>query len=377
MVPLTKLVHLMAEYQKLGAHRQTFLPASMSEDTFVRACGLIAGGLAIVAGICATASWWTGTIVFAIIALIPLVAAWLRGSLTGAVRTARMDLFDHGLTVYRSGQEIAAFRWDTAEVRQSVIPSRGAAAAASTEYSMTLDGPDGSHESFDERQFDGAHEWGPAIQSAVTATQLPRAVAAIDSGQQVSFGEIAVDLGELTFAGVNYPWEQVDTIDAQGGLIRFKSGSRWVTLPPIEDIPNFYIFNEVAERLRIAAATELAEVAGNRSETVESETVGTAPDPAHAVVETPEAETPRDESHDIETPGDHSHDAEMSSRVETSSDESHEAEIPGDESHDVEVPLQVETSGDESHDAELPGDRLRDAEAPSELSHQVVTRSEV
>ncbi|WP_067895313.1 DUF6585 family protein [Nocardia vaccinii] len=254
-VPLTKLVHLMAEYQKLGAHRQTFLPASMSDDIFVRGCGLIAGGLAIVAGICATASWWTGTIVFAILALVPLAAAWLRGSLTGAVRTARMDLFEHGLTVYRSGQEITAFRWDTAEVRQSVIPSPGSAA----EYSLTLDGPDGSHESFDERQFDCAHEWGPAIQSAVTATQLPRAVAAIDAGESVPFGEIVVDLAELAFAGASYPWEQVDTIDAQGGLIRFKSGSRWVTLPPIESIPNFYIFNEVAERLRMAAAAELTD----------------------------------------------------------------------------------------------------------------------
>lgn len=259
-VRMTKLVHLMAEYQKLGAHRQTFLPASMSDDIFVRGCGLIAGGLAIVAGICATASWWTGTIVFVILALIPLAAAWLRGRLTGAVRTARIDLFEHGLTVYRSGQEITAFRWDTAEVRQSVIPSPGAPA----EYSLTLDGPDGSHESFDERQFDCAHEWGPAIQSAVTATQLPRAVAAIDAGESVQFGEIAVDLAELAFAGASYPWEQVDTIDAQGGLIRFKSGSRWVTLPPIESIPNFYIFNEVAERLRMAAAAELTD--GTQSE---------------------------------------------------------------------------------------------------------------
>lgn len=258
-VPLTKLVHLMAEYQKLGTQRQTFLPAAMSSDTFVRACGLIAGGLAILAGICATASWWTGMIVFVVLALVPLVAAWVRTSLTGAVRTARMDLFDHGMTVYRSGQDISAFRWDTADVRQSVIPSHGAADAATAEYSLTLDGPDGAHESFDERQFDCAHEWGPAIQSAVTAAQLPRAVAEIDAGQQVLFGEIAVDLAELTFAGTSYPWEQVNTIDAQGGLIRFKSGGRWITLPPIESIPNFYIFNEVAERLRMAAAAELAE----------------------------------------------------------------------------------------------------------------------
>jgi hypothetical protein len=299
-VPLTKLVHLMAEYQKLGAQRQTFLPAAMSGDTFVRACGLISGGLAIVAGICATASWWTGMIVFVVLALVPLAAAWVRSSLTGAVRTARMDLFDYGMTVYRSGQEISAFRWDTAEVRQSVIPAHGAADATTAEYSLTLDGPDGAHESFDERQFDCAHEWGPAIQSAVTATQLPRAVAEIDAGQQVLFGEIAVDLAELTFAGTSYPWEQVNTIDAQGGLIRFKSGGRWITLPPIEAIPNFYIFNEVAERLRMAAAAELAEGYAAHSGTCSApadpvDTVNASGTP-ETTEETPESAAPADEA---------------------------------------------------------------------------------
>lgn len=342
----------MAEYQKLGAHRQTFLPASMSEDTFVRACGLIAGGLAIVAGICATASWWTGTIVFAILALIPLVAAWLRGSLTGAVRTARMDLFDHGLTVYRSGQEITAFRWDTAEVRQSVIPLHGSAAAATTEYSLTLDGPDGSHESFDERQFDGAHEWGPAIQTAVTATQLPRAVAAIDAGQRVPFGEIAVDLAELAFAGSNYSWEQVDTIDAQGGLIRFKSGSRWVTLPPIEAIPNFYIFNEVAERLRMAAATEIAEAGVRRSGTVD-----TPLDPSHALVgNLSTSEVPGEVSPGDESPVEGAPDAESSSEV------SPDAQSPSGESSSESPSGEsraAESLNDESQDTETRSDEVR------------------
>jgi len=256
-VPLTQLVHLMSEYQKLGEHRQTFLPAPMSGDTFVRACGLIAGGLAIVAGICATAAWWVGSATVAVFALLPLLAAGLRGRLAGRGRGARLDLFDHGLTVFRSGQEIVAFRWDTVEVRQEVIPFHNTAAAA--DYSFVVTGPGGMYEAFDEHQFACAHEWGPLIQSAITATQLPPAVAAIDAEETVRFGEVEVSLVDLAFAGSRYPWEQVQKIDSQGGLVRIKFDGRWISLAPVNSIPNFYIFNEVAERLRIAAAEELAE----------------------------------------------------------------------------------------------------------------------
>lgn len=274
-VPLTQLIHLMAEYQKLGEHRQTFLTASMRGDTFVRACGMIAGGLAIVAGICATAGWWGGSATVAVFAVVTLLAAGLRGRLTGHSRGARLDLFDYGLTVFRSGQEIRAFRWETLEVRQEVIPFHTSAAPA-TEYSFVLTGPGGMREAFDEHQFASAGEWGPLIQSAVTATQLPSAVAAIDAELTVHFGEVAVDLRELAFAGSSYPWEQVQKIDSQGGLVRIKFDGRWISLAPVESIPNFYIFNEVIERLRIAAAEELAGDVASQSVRDESGTAVSA-----------------------------------------------------------------------------------------------------
>lgn len=257
-VPLTQLVHLMAEYQKLGEHRQTFTPASMSGDTFVRGCGLIAGGLAIVACLCATAGWWVGSATVAVFALLAVLAAGLRSRLAGAGRGARLDLFDYGLTVFRSGQEIVAFRWDTLEVRQQVIPFHNSATPA-TDYSFALSGPGGVREAFDGHQFADANEWGPLIQSAVTATQLPGVVSSIDAEETVRFGEVAVNLNELAFGGSVYPWEEVQKIDAQAGLVRIKFAGRWISLAAVESIPNFYIFNEVIERLRIAAAEELAE----------------------------------------------------------------------------------------------------------------------
>lgn len=347
-VPLTQLIHLMAEYQKLGEHRQTFLTASMSGDTFVRGCGMIAGGLAIVAGICATAGWWVGSGTVAAFALIALLAAALRGRLTGHSRSARLDLFDYGLTVFRSGQEIRAFRWETLEVRQEVIPFHSTA-TPSAEYSFVLTGPGGMREAFDGHQFASATEWGPLIQSAVTATQLPGAVAAIDAELTVHFGEVAVDLRELAFAGSGYPWEQVQKIESQGGLVRIKFDGRWISLAPVESIPNFYIFNEVIERLRIAAAEELAEDVALQSVRTESG--------AEASTESDEAESETDSTEfnnaELQAESVAAESAELESESESAAAESvassAEAVRPASEPVEFSAP---ESSGTESAGAE-------------------------
>jgi len=133
---------------------------------------------------------------------------------------------------------------------------------------------------FDDSLFGDAREWGKAIQSAITATQLPGAAAAIDDGTTVHFGEIAMSWKTLTFDGRTYAWEQIQLIDARSGLVRMKVDGTWVSLTPVGAVPNFYIFNELAERLRQAAADEMAEAAVTESAlaTATSDKVETSPD---------------------------------------------------------------------------------------------------
>ncbi|MGW4768035.1 DUF6585 family protein [Nocardia sp. NPDC004278] len=252
-VPLSQLIHLMSEYQKLGPHRQTFLPAPAS-DTFVRGCGIVAGGFAAVGVICATVGAYSGALAVGLLALIPASMAFFRGRRNRRHRDARLDLFDYGMTVYRSGEQIAGFRWDSAEVRQQVIPFQN---SAPTEYSFHMTGPDGAEAAFDDTLFADGRDWGKAIQSAITLAQLPRAVSAIDDCATVYFGEIALDLTALYFRSKAFAWEQIQLIDARSGLVRMKVDGIWVSLTPVGQIPNFYIFNELAERLRVAAAAEL------------------------------------------------------------------------------------------------------------------------
>lgn len=248
-VSLTQLVHLMAEYLNLGAHRQTFQAAPVS-DTFVRGCGIVAACLGAVAVMTAAVGAVGGGAAVGVVAMVPAGLALYRGHLNNRNRAARLDLFDHGMTVYRKGERVAGFRWDTAEVRQQVIPFQN---TAHVEYSLEMSGPDGSLARFDETQFAEGREWARAIQSAITATQLPAAVTTIDEGDTAHFGDVALNLDALIHAGKSYSWDHIQLIDARSGLVRIKVDGVWVSLAPVGTIPNFYIFNELAERLRLPA----------------------------------------------------------------------------------------------------------------------------
>ncbi|WP_239476516.1 DUF6585 family protein [Nocardia arizonensis] len=245
-VPLTQLIHLMSEYLKLGAHRQTFLPVPVADDALLRGFTIVAGGFAILGVICVTVGAVGGGIAIGLVAAIPAALAIWRGRRRN--RAARLDLFDFGMTVYRAGERVQGFRWDTAEVRQQVITFQS---GTPSEYSMEMTGPDGAHAVFDDILFAEGTEWGKTIHSAITATQLPRAVAAIDSGETVEFGDLGLNLDALIFRGENFPWERIQLIDARSGLVRIKVDGRWQSLVAVAAIPNFYIFNELAERLRV------------------------------------------------------------------------------------------------------------------------------
>ncbi|MET7770713.1 DUF6585 family protein [Nocardia sp. NPDC005366] len=247
-VPPTQLVHLMSEYLKLGTHRQTFLPAPAASDPVLRGFIIVAGGFGLLGVICLTVGAIGGGIATALVALIPAALALWRRRQNRRNRTARLDLFDFGMTVYRSGEQVQGFRWDTAHVFQQVIAFQS---STPTEYTMEMTGPGGARAVFDDVLFAEGQEWGKAIQSAITGTQLPGAVTAIDAGETVHFGDIALHLDSLTFRGNTFPWEKIQLIDARSGLVRIKVDGHWHSLVPVAAIPNFYIFNELAERLRV------------------------------------------------------------------------------------------------------------------------------
>lgn len=278
-VPMTQLVHLMCAYEQLGSHRTTYCRAPATADPYLRGFSMVVGGFVLVAAICAVVGGPVAAGFFGGLALIPLAGAvlclrrWRRG------RGARLDLFDLGLTVCSTGERITAFHWESMQVRQRV--SAVDQAVTESECALTLTGPGGTRMVLSPRQFDDPREWSAAIQAAVAAAQLPSVASSVQRGETVHFGGLAVCQRELIFGERFFPWQRIQTLDARGGLVRIKVGGWWMPLVPVETVPNFYVFHEISDRLRMAA--------GRRSGSAFSADVVSAEVVSAAVAEVPAA----------------------------------------------------------------------------------------
>ncbi|MGI5526652.1 DUF6585 family protein [Streptomyces syringium] len=94
--------------------------------------------------------------------------------------------------------------------------------------------------------------WGPAIQDAVTETQLPMALAAVRRGETVSFGDISVSRDTVTAYGRSAPWDQIQQVTVEGGILSLNVADQRhpLTSKKVSQIPHFFVFHALAEHLR-------------------------------------------------------------------------------------------------------------------------------
>ncbi|REK91278.1 hypothetical protein DY245_05330 [Streptomyces inhibens] len=188
---------------------------------------------------------------------------WLRGLLAfarygrpSATRTgadARLDLYEHGLTIAVNGR-IHVVRYDTTSVLQKSTqhPHDSAARVLRTTRTYALTDVEGERVVLLGRPQDsGAEEWGPAIQRAVTHAQLPRALAALERGERLAFGDVWLTREQVGSGTVSARWPQVRQIDITTGAIRLNTDGNWHTLmPTTSTTPNLFLFCALVERLR-------------------------------------------------------------------------------------------------------------------------------
>ncbi|MEV0368911.1 DUF6585 family protein [Streptomyces sp. NPDC050636] len=188
---------------------------------------------------------------------------WLRGLLAfarygrpSATRTgadARLDLYEHGLTVAVDGR-IHVVRYDTTSVLQKSTrhPHDSAARVLRTTLTYALTDVEGERVVLLGRPEDsGVAEWGPAIQRAVAHAQLPRALAALGRGERLAFGEVWLTREQVGSGAVSARWPQVRQIDITKGAIRLNTDGNWHSLmPTTSTVPNLFLFCALVERLR-------------------------------------------------------------------------------------------------------------------------------
>ena len=171
----------------------------------------------------------------------------------------RLDLFEHGMTFVDHRGNLSAFRWDSMQVKQTILKQKADFGTVSqTSFSYRVAGDDGASATIE-----GSHDgnaavdaWGPAIQEAVTNAQLPDAVARFRQGETVRFGKFAISWDSLAAKDKVLSWGQIETAYVANGelYVREKGRRRGKALARISQIPNYYVFYTLLE-LRLGTET--------------------------------------------------------------------------------------------------------------------------
>ncbi|MFH8570418.1 DUF6585 family protein [Streptomyces sp. NPDC017993] len=178
-------------------------------------------------------------------------ARYGRPSATKARAEARLDLYEHGMTV-AVRRRIHLIRYDTTSVfhKGARLPHDSAGAGPTRLYTLTdIEGK--QVELYGELGDSDAGEWVPEVQRAVTRAQLPRALAALDAGERLTFGDVWLTREEVGSGEVSARWPQVRQMETTYGTIRLNIDGNWHTLAPTAaTIPNLFVFHTLVEHFR-------------------------------------------------------------------------------------------------------------------------------
>ncbi|UQA91974.1 DUF6585 family protein [Streptomyces halobius] len=195
-----------------------------------------------------------------------------RPSATKASADARVDLYEHGMTVAVNGRihvvrydTTSVFQYDTTSVFQnSTRHPHGSARIGTTRtyttYTLTdVEGKrvvlHGVPENSDAEEAEESEEWGHEIQRAVARAQVPRALAALDKGERLTFGDIWLTREKVGSGEVSARWQQVRRCEIEKGAISLDIDGNWHGMgPTVSRIPNLLVFCALVERLRTDAA---------------------------------------------------------------------------------------------------------------------------
>lgn len=249
-----------ADHARLGARSATY--RGVRSDGF-RGCAVTAvvvlGGLGLVLALT----------VEPVVALLPggllvavLISLWVDQRNSKKNQDVRLDLYEHGLTAVVKGR-VHTVRYDSTAVLQRSVRHTGATGYTEHWYTLT-DTDEGtivlrgrSDGVVKKGQLAKPQEWGRAIQQGVTQEQLPQALAAIDSGETLSFGKLWVSREAVGSARDSAKWTQVEEVRVIDGYVKVRTAGKWrslgataVTAPVVSEMPNFFVFLALVDHLR-------------------------------------------------------------------------------------------------------------------------------
>ncbi|KAA2261434.1 hypothetical protein F0L68_16735 [Solihabitans fulvus] len=232
----------------LGAHRAAYPAASNQAKPGCMVAVMVALGVAMVGF---AAGGYPAVSLIAVVPLLIVLFGFLKGrSVSAKNEGARLDLFEHGLTSAFQGR-LRAFRYDSTTVLQHIVRHTRNGVHTHTTYAYTLTDTTGESTVLREG-YARPTEWGPAIQESVTRAQLPTALAALNAGQRVTFGDLWMSREEVGSGVKSVRWPEIQEVKVHNGYVTIKIAGKWrgLTTTMVRQIPNFFVFLTLAERLR-------------------------------------------------------------------------------------------------------------------------------
>jgi len=165
-------------------------------------------------------------------------------------------VFTEGL-IRAQGSKIDVMRWEHIEaVWEKIVKHRyRGLITIYTSYNYTVRRGDGAQFKFGSA-LKNTKQLGNAIQQEVTHRQLPKAIAAYDSGSPANFGPLSVSMQGISKNGVLVPWNQVGQVNLRRGwVIVPKQGSLLAaSRTRCSLIPNLLVFLQLVEHARRRAS---------------------------------------------------------------------------------------------------------------------------
>ena len=210
----------------------------------------VAGAIAIVYGVIAM---FSDTRVFCV-PLGGIVLAWF------GVRSYRQAIRQSGRRVAVYAEALAhtqdgaatVYPWDCIkEVREAIVTEVDDRTHVSvTTHTYTIVDDAGRQESFDDK-IAGIQRLGGTILQEVTRRLLPKAQAAYDGGQTLTFDKFSLSKAGLSNGEETLPWEQVESVALRAGRIEVKEKGEqqlWEIVRASE-VPNLHVLLALSQAL--------------------------------------------------------------------------------------------------------------------------------
>ncbi|QIS08951.1 DUF6585 family protein [Nocardia arthritidis] len=228
--------------EDLGGLRGTYLPVPADWRRFRLAGIATAASCVVMIVALAGRAYPLALIAAAFALLVGGRLAWAAGRLrvlAGRNRGSRLELYERGFVVVFGGR-VRTFRYGAATVREQ---------AARRSYVCSGDAGDPV---ILRRGFERQHVWGAEIRRGVARAQVPRALAALNAGQRLEFGEIWVTARDIGVGRDRAAWADVTEFTVRSAMliVRVRDRERPLIAEPVADVPNMCVLQLLSEHLR-------------------------------------------------------------------------------------------------------------------------------